>query len=678
MLKLFAFRTWLLALLAVLPLVAKVDRVEITWSGPVLDGKSFGSAGAYEAMRGKIHFVVDPDDDANEDIADLDLAPKNADGEVEFSADFYLLWPIDPTKGNGTILCEVVNRGNKLMLPFFQDGERTHDPRLPAHFGNGFLMNEGFSLLWVGWQFDVPDGEDRLRAYLPVARNVDRTPIRGLVRSEILVTDRVLSHTLGDRDHKAYPVADPDDERNVMTVRDSREGARRVIPRTQWSFARMEDGEVKPDPTRAYLQGGFEPHKFYEVVYVAENPPIAGLGLAALRDAASYAKHGEGALFGVADYHFSHAIAFGVSQSGRVLRTMLYHALNRDEDGNRAFDGMLVHVAGGGRGSFNLRFAQPSRDGHPFGNHFYPTDIYPFTDQAQLDPETQQDEGILTRLESLDSEMLPKIFYTNSSYEYWGRAASQVHTSLDARKDFPPHDNTRIYLLAGGQHGPQAWPPAHTLGQQLANPNDYRPAMRALLTHLRRWVTTGEEPPPSRIPRIRDRSLVAPERLRWPRIAGAPLVTRIQKAYRVDYGPKFWRDGIVDTEPPVLGKEFPLLVPQVNADGNEIAGVQTVELLAPLATYTGWNPFRANAGPVTELSSMVGSFIPFPRTKQEAAATGDPRKPISDRYQSRQHYEQQARAAAARLVKDGFLLAADADAEVNRALRTWDWVMAQP
>ncbi len=663
------------AMLMAIPLFAKVDHVEVTWSGTVLNGQPFGDAGAYEAMRGKIFFVVDPDDHANGEIADLDLAPKNADGDVEFSADFYLLWPLDPNKGNGTLLCEVVNRGNKLALQFFQNAQRAHDPQTAAQFGDGFLMKQGYSLLWVGWQFDVPDGEDRLRAYLPVARNVDKTPIRGLVRSEILVADRVLSHTLADRDHKAYPVADAEDEQNVLTVRDSRDGVRRIIPRASWRFARMEDGEVKPDPTRVFLDGGFEPHKIYELVYVAENPPVAGLGLAALRDAAAYAKHSDEALFGVQEYRFQHAIAFGISQSGRLLRTMLYHGMNQDEDRNRVFDGMLVHVAGGGRGSFNLRFAQPSRDGHPFINLLYPTDIYPFSDEAQEDPETKLEEGILSRLVADDEDLLPKIFYTNSSYEYWGRAASQIHTTLDGRKDFTPHPATRIYLLAGGQHGPQAWPPKQTEGQQLANPNDYRSAMRALLGHLLRWVKDDVAPPESRIPTWKARSITPPERLRWPRIPNAPLVTRIQQAYRVDYGPKFWRDGIIDNEPPVVGKEFPLLVPQVDADGNEVAGIRTVELLAPLATYTGWNPFRENVGPPQELSSMVGSFIPFPKTKQDATSNNDPRKPVESRYRGRDAYQREARAAAARLVKDGFLLEDDAEAEIQRALRTWDWLM---
>lgn len=694
-------------LLFVCALQAVVDRVEVHWSGVVLDGKEFGATGAYEAMRGTVYFHAESHTSDDWEIVDLDLAPKNQMDDVEFSADFFVLWPLDANKGNGTVICEVVNRGNKLLLPFFQNAERIAEPVRPEHFGDGFLMNQGYTLLWVGWQHDVPDGDDRIRVHVPIARNVDGTAIRGLVRSEILVVDRVYSHTLADRDHKAYPVADPGDDENVLTVRDSREGARRVVPRSQWKFARMENGEVVADPTRVYLEGGFEPHKVYEVVYVAEDPPLAGLGMLALRDMAAYMKQSEDPLFGVQEYRYERAYAFGVSQSGRLLRTMLYHGLNKDDDGERVFDGMLVHVAGGGRGSFNIRFAQPSRDGHPFQNMFYPTDIFPFSDQTQLDPETADRDGLLRRIglddvdldqvraESAgrssglrarlaaslaedDDQMIPKIFYTNSSYEYWGRAASQTHTTIDAGKDLAPHPFARVYLFSGTQHGPQAWPPVHTQGQQLANPNDFRPAMRALLQQLDRWVKGEGAPPDSRIPLVSNRTLVAPERLRWPKIPNAPLVTRIQKAYRVDYGPKFKRDGIIENEPPKVGKEFPLLVPQVDADGNEQAGVRLPDVAVPLATYTGWNPFRPNSGPPEELSGMVGSYIPLPRTREEARAANDPRKPISERYRDKDDYLRQLRLAADALVKDGFLLADDLPRIVENGSRQWDWIMSQP
>jgi hypothetical protein len=656
---------------------ARVDRVEIAWSGSVLNGKSFGKAGAYEAMRGTIHFLVDPDDSANENIADLHLAPKNNDDEVAFSADFYLFWPIDASKSNGTVLMDVANRGNKLMLDFFNGATRAADPTLPEHFGDGFLLEQGFALLWVGWQFDVPDREGLVRVHVPVARNVDGTPLSGLVRSEIIVPDRVFDYSLGDRDHKAYSVSDIYSEQNVLTVRDSPTAPRTVIPRERWKFARMENGKLVEDRTRVYLEGGFEPHRIYDLVYVAENPPVAGLGLAALRDAASYMKHAEGQLFGVQDYRFERVIGFGVSQSGRLLRTLLYYGLNEDEEGHRAFDGIIAHVAGGGRGSFNQRFAQPSRDGHPFSKLLYPTDIYPFSDLAQKDPETGREEGILSRLLETDTAT-PKIFYTNSSYEYWGRAASLIHTTLDGRKDLDPPANTRIYMFAGTQHGVGPWPPRPTGTLHAANNHDYIAPLRALLLAMDRWLRDGTEPPPSQYPRLKGNQLVPPTKLRWPKIPGAPLLTGIQKAYRVDYGPRFVKDGIVDEEPPKVGKVFPTFVSQVDADGNEVAGIRLPEVAVPLATYTGWNPFDGKSGPSNQIASMVGSFIPFPRTKEEARASGDPRKPIDARYKDRDDFLRRVDQSIENLVREGYLLQSDAGTVRNRMATVWDWVMSQP
>lgn len=656
---------------------ARVDRVEVSWSGSVLDGKSFGKAGPYEALRGTIHFVADPDRPIDEEIADLDFAPKNDMDEVAFSADFYLLWPVDAAKGNGTVIVDVANRGNKLLLDFFHGAVRAADPQLPEHFGDGFLMERGYTLLWVGWQFDVPQREGLVRVNVPVARNLGGTPIRGLVRSEILVADRVSDYSLGDRDHPAYPAADINSEENVLTVRDTPTGPRTVIPRERWKFGRMQDGQVVEDLTRVYLEGGFEPHRIYDLVYVAENPPVAGLGIAALRDAASYMKHADEPLFGVQDYRYERVIGFGVSQSGRLLRTLLYHGMNEDEDGNRAFDGILAHVAGGGRGSFNHRFAQPSRDGHPFAKFLYPADIYPFSDEEQEDPETGREEGILSRLLPNES-VTPKVFYTNSSYEYWGRAASQIHTTLDGRRDLNPPENTRIYLFAGTQHGVGPWPPRPSGSLHFANNHNYMPGMRALLVAMDRWLRDGTEPPPSSYPRLRGRSLVEPERLRWPKIPGAPLLTGIQRAYRVDYGPRFVSDGIIDNEPPKVGKPFPLFVPQVDADGNETAGIRLPAVAVPLATYTGWNPFDGKSGPSSQLASMVGSFIPFPRTQEEAKAKGDPRKPISTRYRDREDYLRQVKQSIDSLVRNGYLLAEDEAAILGRAGAAWDWVMAQP
>ena len=320
------------------------------------------------------------------------------------------------------------------------------------------------------------------------------------------------------------------------------------------------------------------------------------------------------------------ALAFGISQSGRFLRTYLYYGFNKDEGNRKVFDGVIAQVAGAGRGSFNHRFAQPSRDGHPYLNFFYPTDIFPFTDVAQRDPESGVSDGLLTHAGS--PELLPKIFYTNSEYEYWGRAASLIHTTLDGASDAPLMDNVRIYLLAAGQHGPGAFPPTQTIGQQRNNPLDYRWAMKALLLAMDRWVANGTAPPPSRYPRVSDGTLVQPERLRFPKVPGVTTSTAVHRAYHADYGPTFASEGVVTIEPPRIGTAFPILVPQVDADGNGVAGVRMPELAVPLATYTGWNLFNDRSGPTDVLSSMQGSYIPLPRTTADRKRTNDPRLSI--------------------------------------------------
>src|SRR4030095_6998026 len=245
------------------------------------------------------------------------------------------------------------------------------------------------------------------------------------------------------RDHIAYAVADPDDPANTLSVRDTIEGPRRFIPRPEWRFARLSNGAVVPDRTRVYLGGGFQPSKIYEVVYKAQNPPVVGVGPAAVRDAISHLKYESADALSIPAGSIKRAIAFGVSQSGRFLRTYLYYGFNEDERRRKVFDGVMAHVAGAGRGSFNLRFAQPSRDGHPFLNKFYPTDIFPFTDIVQTDSRTGDKDGLLSRVKP---EFTPRIFYTNSSYEYWGRAASLIHTTIDGKQDAPLVDGTRIYM----------------------------------------------------------------------------------------------------------------------------------------------------------------------------------------------------------------------------------------
>ena len=657
-----------MALLCVLSAGAEVHQTYFVERTDVLGGRSLGSAGPYERIIANVIFHLDPSKEANRIITDIDLAPRNEEGLVEFSADLYVLKPRDPSRGNGTMLFDVLNRGRKVMLGAFNRAPSSLDPRTDAEFGDGFLLEQGYTLVWLGWQFDVPKRDGLMRLHAPVAKKADGSPVTGLVRSDFVVRERVQSHLLSDREHIPYPVLDPDDESIQLTVRDRNDGPRTTIPRTKWQF----EGD-----TGVSMADGFEPGKIYEVVYTSKDPALVGLGPTAVRDIVSFFKYGVSGrrAFVLSDQRrfIKRAIGFGTSQSGRFLRTFLYYGFNKDEKDRQVFDGVWSHVAGGGRGSFNHRFAQASRDAHPHMNFFWPTDIYPFTDREQRDPETGLNEGILTRARR--DGVVPRIFYTNSSYEYWGRAASLIHTTLDGKHDFAPASNTRIYLLAGTQHGARNFPPRKDGTRNLSNPNDYRWAMRALLVHFQNWLAEGAEPPPSQYPRVAAGELTPLNEVNFPKAPGVDFPTRMHGAYRVDYGPNFRSEGVVTVEPPKVGKPFPTLVPQVGPDGNETTGIRLPVVQAPLGSFTGWNLRDPSVGAPEELYSMVGSYIPFARTKAEREKSGDPRLSVEERYSDREDYLAKLRAAAEKLAEERYVLRADIWRIVDTGAAQWDFVM---
>ncbi|HSF48739.1 MAG TPA: alpha/beta hydrolase domain-containing protein, partial [Burkholderiales bacterium] len=436
-----------------------------------------------------------------------------------------------------------------------------------------------------------------------------------------------------------------------------------------WQFSVNEDIELAGDRREIKLDGGFQPGKIYELVYHAKDPAVVGLALAAVRDFAAFAKYGEPNPFPV-----RHAIAFGVSQSGRFLRHFLYEGFNCAETRATAeapvFDGMFIHAAGAGRGSFNHRFAQPSRDAHRYSAFFYPTDLFPFSSRAQCDKLTGRCDGLLERQ---IEQCRPKIMQTNTGYEYWGRAASLSHSSWDGRSDVLPHDSERLYHIAGAQHFVGDYPPRESMGTAFrGNPLDFSVNLRALMVRLVDWVALGREPPASRIPRLSDGTLVPIESYRFPAIANVPPAEVAHAAYRADYGPR-WDNGIIDFQPPKLGPAFPSLVPQVNVLGNEIAGIQNVELAAPLATYVPWNlrgPGYANPG---ELTDFLGTYVPLART--EADRVGDARSSIAVLYPDRESYLARASDAADRLLQEGFLLKQDRERVLKRASGEWDRIM---
>jgi hypothetical protein len=654
--------------------MAEVVRVEIVSREVILNGRDFGTFGPYEKIVGKVYFTFDPANPMNARIVDLDRAPRNAAGLVEAWASFVVLKPKRNVPSGGVALLEVSNRGGKASLSYFNGAVRSLDPVDPEHFGDGLLMRLGLTVIWVGWQHDVPEVEGLMRLHVPIATGDDGRPLEGLVRADWVVDEPTLTLHIGHRDHVAYPVTDPLHPDNVLTVRDGRLAPRRVIPRDQWRFALDAGDRVVDDLTHIYMESGFQAGKIYELVYRAQNPKVVGLGLAAIRDMISYAKYDPSSPFPVRQ-----GVAIGISQTGRFLRHFLYQGFNTDEQGRKAFDGLMIHTAGAGRGSFNHRFAQPSRDAHRYSAFFYPTDVFPFSSRTQADPVTGAIDGLFAHQH--DDATLPYVFYTNTGYEYWGRAAGLITTTVDGQSDIELFANERFYHLASGQHFVGRFPTpdqSRLSGSEASrgNPLDFLVTMRALLTRMVEWVHDGAEPPPSSYPRIDAGTLVRLDEVNFPTIPGVTLPSVAHEAYRADYGPH-WSEGIIDYQPPKLGLAFPTLVPQVDMFGNELGGVESVEILAPLATYTPWNLRTGFPGGAEELTDFLGTYIPLPKTESQRVASGDSRPSIESLYSGKQEYLEVARRAARSLVDKGTLLEEDVARVVQRASDHWDWIKGQ-
>lgn len=653
--------------LTVLSLQARVLRVEVTSRVDVADGKSFGDAGAYERITGRIHFSVAVDNPHNRRIVDLRNAVNLKNGEVEFSADFIAVRPKDPHKGNGSMLLESPNRGRSRILSMLDGGDwdATRD------VGDAWLLRHGFTFVSLGWQWDAA-GDDALKFYAPIAKENGKT-ITGLLRGDLTPYKQMdeipLGHLiLGNIGGTEYAVANPDDPRNVLTVRDSREASRTVIARTEWQFAHTVDGKLLPSDRHIHLNGGFQPGKLYEYVYVVADPVVAGLSFAAFRDFASYAKHASDAVTPA-----ERVYGEGISQNGRFLRNLLFDGFNADEQGRIALDGILAHVAGAGRGSFNYRFAQPSRDAQPTSSVFFPTDIFPFTDQPEKDPETGESGGLLDR--AVAEKVVPKIFFSNTSFEYWGRVCALIHVTADGKAGAPISDNVRIYHFTGEQHFPGPFPPAKgqrdLLGQEPESALPIRYFWRAMIASMDAWVRNRTLPPPSAYPRIADGTLVPLKEYVFPAIPGVNKPHEANAAYRIDFGPK-WREGILTLQPPKVGDAYPVLVPQADADGNERDGVRLPEITVPLATYASWNLRDPSIGAPDQRVSFEASFLPFPKTAVDRQASGDPRKSIAERYSGKGDYMVRFTKALDELVQQRWILSEDRDAVLQRGEQEWD------
>ena len=665
-------RTSLLAFLVVLliaarPLAAAVERMEILVQAPFAGGMAFGETGVYERIKGRLHYAIDPDDPANAAIVDLELAPVDERGLVTFAGDFILLRPVDPERGNRTLLYEVNNRGGLGMLPMFTFGARSNNPRDADHAGDGLLFEEGYTFLWSAWNWDVVAGGDRLLIDLPVVVAEDGEPITGPVAAEFVPNQSSLSMPFMWGFSKGYPPVDLDDPATTLTWRDEPRGERHIIPRSAWRFSDVDTSSTPPQPTRVTVDNSFVPGRLYELVYQARDPRVVGLGLGAIRDAIGFFRYDHDELSPMLD----RAIAFGISQSGRVINHMLWQGFHRDEAGRTVFDGALVHVAGAGKGSFNHRFAQTTRHPSAFEDQGYPADVFPFTTLASVDPITGERGSLLDRARA--SGAMPKIFYSSTSTEYWTRAASLLHTDVTGEKDVPLAPDARLYVFAGAQHGNWAWEDRWPF-EHCTNGFDHRFGMRALLTAMQAWLEDDQAPPLSIYPTIAAGTLGSVEdyRRRFPDIPGFALPSDNLQPSRLDLGPRFEQDGIVDRVPAGLGAPFVTAVPLPDQDGIDQGGIRLPGIAAPLATHTGWNLRRPEIGAGGRLARWSGSMLPFASDEAERKRTGDPRPSLEARYGGRPGYADAVERASAALVDQGFLLERDLPLVQESALRRFD------
>lgn len=668
---------------------ARIVRFEVTADEPAFAGQSFGQVGQYRRIAGRAHGEVDPAHPGNAIIQDITLAPRNARGMVEYWTDVEILVPADRARANGMVLLDVVNRGNKRALSAFNLGAPISN--VSANAGDGMLMARGYTVVFFGWQPDLLPGNDRLLMGVPVARNPDGSAITGVVRSELVTATplRTLNLSSGHftaLTHASYPTVSLDHRtpladgfRPTLTVR-AREQDRRVeIPPEQWRFADCDGAAPVPSETRICLDGGFQPGRLYELIYRGRDPLVLGLSYAGMRDLGAFFRYDASNPAGLGDR--ARTLLFGTSQSGRNMRLMLHLGFNQAEDGRPAFDAMMPHI-GGGLAAMNIRFAQPGRAWGEQIDHLYPAYDFPFTYVRLDDPITGRSQGILDRCQA--SNTCPRIVHVATALEMWEGRQSLGLTDPLGTRDIADPPNVRIFIMASTQHG--AWtapmPRQAPFGicQQQPNPNPQIHTMRALLVALEDWTLSDIAPPDSVVPRIADGTLVAPEAVKFPKIPAnayngverpAVRFLGVTNPLRVlDFGPGYNAadsSGIISIEPPRAGdREYRLLVPQVDADGNDIGGVRSVQLRVPVGTYTGWNLGRADRFE-DGFCSLSGSHIPFAPDRAAREAAGDPRPSIAERYPTRDAYVAQVRRATQELVSARLLLADDAAALVAAA-----------
>jgi hypothetical protein len=644
---------------------AGLVRVELKEQRPWLAGKEF-AAGQYELLSGTAFYEVDPSAKSSRDITDVQIAPRNAHGKVEFSGPFLILRPLDPSRANGATIFEVANRGTTQMdgvLAEFDSlsltANETRDVSRPA------LFDLGYTFAWAAWQGDLKPDEFALK--------VPTADVSGLVRSAAFLGMEGES-TDASPVSAGWCAADAADPDAVLRVHSSFDDPGRQIARSGWRFARREaDGTVVSDPCAYVLATPLTAPALVTVVYRSSGSKMLGLGQAAVRDFASHLRHRDvPSALNARPGDARHLIAFGYSQSGRFLRDFLYRGFNADERARPVFDGILDTASGAGRGSFNHRFATPGQAGNSVGSALRAVDLYPFADLRTPDIDGKGRDGLLDRARSAGVQ--PRIMHILTSSEYWARVGSLLHTTTDGKRSLPEAEGTRTYAFAGVPHGPRratTFLIKDTSADYPYNDNeDLFLAMPALVEAMRCWLAESREPPASRHPMLGS-SLVSPDRLKFPALTGVKLPAGPPPVWQLDLGPDYRTKGII-AEPPKIGRRYPLLVPQVDEDGNELGSWRGLATSVPLGTYTAWNHQTSELDSFGYLAGLQGAYFPFAATEAARKRQDDPRRSINERYGGLHGYMAAVERAIAQQVDAGFLLPQERDHARTWMRLVWD------
>lgn len=628
-----------------------VERLEILERKAAFGATRFGDVGDYELISAIAHMRVDPKHPANRSIIDL-AGAADADGAVRYRTNVVMLRPRDATKASRAMVFEAANRGRKLLLEFVHEGPIQAETA--DQVGTGWAMRQGHTLVWVGWQGDIPLGANSqsVGMALPVA-TVGGKPITGTSVEEIVFDDAAAVGKLA----LSYPAANLSPASAELTVQAKPGSSQGVVPATAWRFTSASEVEI----TRP---AGFDAGAIYQFRYEARDPKPFGLGMAAVRDVVTFLKapqpDARGQTHPLADIRPTVTVALGISQSGRFLRDFIWQGFNAAPGGGRVFDGAMPTIAGSRKTFTNLRWAQPGRYSRQHEDHSFYGDQFPFTYGTTTDALTGRSDGIFAKCRADDT--CPKLMHLDSSLEFWQARASLVVTDSAGRDLALPAD-VRAYLMSATQHAPTRTPSAG-ICQVLNNPARQASTYRVLMARLITWARDGQQPPASRFPSVSAGTLVLPQAaaMGFPdlTVLGLKVPAQLNELSPVDHSVTPLR---VDA-----GKRYAVLVPRTDSDGNDIAGVRAPDVAAPLATHTGFNVRKAGFAE-GQLCGLNGSYLPFSKDAPERAAKRDPRASLAERYGTQAAYVQRVRASAEQLRADGLMLDEDVARSVELAAK---------